>query len=69
MYYKGTLQQCTAYNDQVTFGEEYNTPTLRWENVTNHKNGIDFAILKHQNYESDMEQIENLEGWFDNTEL
>jgi hypothetical protein len=69
MYYKGTLQQCTAYNDQVTFGEKYKLPTVRWENVRNHKNGIDFAILKHQNYESELEQIENLEGWFDNTEL
>jgi len=69
MYYIGTLQQCIDYNDQVTLGEKYKSSTVRWENVRNHKNGIDFAILKHDNYESDMEQIENLDNWFNNNEI
>jgi hypothetical protein len=69
MYLKGTYQQCIEYDHEITLGEKYKSPTVRWENVSHHKNGIDFAILKHQNYESELEQIENLEGWFDNTEL
>jgi hypothetical protein len=69
MYYKGTKEECEAYNTKVTLGEKYPNGTNRYAYIKKHKNGIDFAILKHDNYESYMEQIENLDNWFNNTEL
>jgi hypothetical protein len=69
MYYKGTKTKCEDYNQLVTEGEQYTHPTNRYAYIKEHKNGIDFAILKHDNYESYMEQIENLDNWFNNTEI
>ena len=69
MYYKGTKQECEDYNTKVTLGENYQGSTTSWANVTSNQKGQGFAILKHDNYESDMEQIENLDNWFNNNEI
>ena len=70
MYYKGTEKECADYNKKVTLGEKYPNGTIRYAYVIEHKNGIDFAILKHDNYESDMTLINELPSdWYNNTEL
>jgi hypothetical protein len=69
MYYKGTKEQCEDYNTKVTLGENYQGSTTSWANVTSNQNGEGFAILKHDKYVSNMKQIENLDGWFDNLEI
>jgi len=70
MYYTGTKEQCEDYNTKVTLGENYQDSTNSWANVTSNQNGQGFAILKHENYESDMTLIDKIpDGWFNNTEL
>ena len=70
MYYTGTKEQCEEYNTKVTLGENYQDSTNSWANVTSNQNGQGFAILKHENYESDMTLIDKIpDGWFNNTEL
>jgi hypothetical protein len=70
MYYIGTKTDCLAYNDQVTLGEKYKSSTVRWENVSHHKNGIEFAIFKHENYESNMILVESLpNNWNNDNEI
>ena len=70
MYYTGTKQECEGYNIIVTEGENYQLSTNSWANVTSNQNGQDFAILKHENYESDMTLIDKIsDSWYNNTEL
>jgi hypothetical protein len=70
MYYIGTKMDCLAYNDQVTLGEKYKSYTVRWENVVRNENGPGFAILKHDNYESDMTLVDSLpDTWFKDSAL
>ena len=64
MYYTGTKQECEDYNTKVTSGEKYHGSTIKWDYVTEHQNGVEFSILKHDKYESEMEQIENLDSWY-----
>jgi len=69
MYYKGTKTECEDYNRKVTLGENYQGSTTSWANVTSNQNGQGFAILKHENYESDMTLIDKIpDSWF-NEEL
>ena len=70
MYYKGTKTKCEAYNQLVTEGEKYTHPTNRYAYIKKHKNGIDFAIPKHENYESDMTLIDKIpDSWYNNLEI
>ena len=70
MYYKGTKTKCEAYNQLVTLGENYQGSTTSWANVTSNQNGIDFAILKHESYESDMTLIDKIpNSWYNNLEI
>ena len=70
MYYTGTKQECEGYNIIVTEGENYQSSTNRWANVTSNQNGIDFAILKHENYESDMTLIDKIpDSWYNDLEI
>ena len=70
MYYKGTKTKCEDYNTKVTLGENYQGSTNSWASVTRNQNGEGFAILKHENYESDMTLIDKIpEGWFNNLEI
>ena len=70
MYYKGTKTKCEDYNAKVTLGENYQGSTNSWANVIRNENGEGFAILKHENYESDMTLIDKIpDDWFNNLEL
>ena len=70
MYYKGTKKACEAYNIEVTKDEKYKDSTNSWANVIRNENGQGFAILKHENYESEMTLIDKIpDSWFNNTEL
>ena len=69
MYYRGTKIECEAYNAIVTEGENYQGSTNSWANVIRNENGQGFAILKHENYESEMTLIDKIpDSWF-NEEL
>ena len=70
MYYIGTKQECEDYNTKVTLGENYQSSTNRWTNVTSNPNGEGFAILKHENYESEMTLIDKIpDSWYNNLEI
>ena len=69
MYYKGTKTKCEDYNTKVTLGENYQGSTTSWANVTSNQNG-QFAILKHESYESDMTLIDKIpDSWYNNLEI
>jgi hypothetical protein len=70
MYYKGTKTKCEDYNTKVTLGENYQGSTNSWANVTKNQNGQSFAILKHEKYESNMQEIEKIpDSWYNNLEI
>ena len=66
MYYIGTQAECTAYNEQVKVGEAYDgVYTTDWATPIAHPNGVDFAIVKHDNYEAELTIEETLGAeWF-----
>lgn len=70
MYYKGTQAECKAYDREVTQGEGYDgVYTMNWANPIEHPNGVDFAIIKHEDYSADMIEISQLSrDWFSNIE-
>lgn len=44
-----------AYNEQVKVGEGYDgVYTTDWATPIAHPNGVDFAIVKHPNYEAEL---------------
>jgi hypothetical protein len=64
-YYIGTKQECEAYNQIVTDGENYQGTTARWSEPIEHPTQVLYAIVKHDNYSSDMEEVEVLpENWY-----
>jgi len=70
MYYRGTKIECEDYNTKVTLAENYQGSTDSWANVISNQNGEGFAILKHENYESDMTLIDKIpDSWFNNNEI
>ena len=70
MYYTGTKQECEDYNTKVTSGENYHGSTDSWTNVISNQNGEGFAILKHENYESEMTLIDKIpDSWYNNLEI
>jgi len=68
MYYQGTKTKCEDYNTKVTLGENYQGSTNSWANVTKNQNKKDFAILKHESYESDMTLIDKIPDSWKNKE-
>lgn len=69
-YYISTnKQQCIDYNIAVSEEEKYINPTTGYAKVITHKSGVQFAILKHGKYPSEMEEIETLDGWFSDNEI
>lgn len=60
MHYKGTYQQCNDYDKVVTKGEKINATYPN----DNYANPIEidgeFYILKHEDYESEMELVNEL---------
>ena len=47
-YYKGTKQECDAYNSEVTQGEGYQGTTTKWAEPV--QIGNDYYIPKHPDY-------------------
>ncbi len=71
MYYTSTTKaDLEAYNTLVTTGEGYNGTTTNWATIVEHPNGLDFAILKHPNYDATLTIEESLGAeWYPNPEL
>ena len=72
MYY--TTQdrnELEAYNTLVVEGEGYDGVfTKRWATIVAHPNGLDFAILKHPNYDATLTIEESLGAeWYPPAEL
>ena len=70
MYYKGTYQQCLSYDKFVTETENINA----FHKGDNYANPVEingeFYILKHENYDSEMELVnelpqQDIEQWKD----
>ena len=70
-YYTSTTKaDLEAYNTLVTTGEGYNGTTTTWATIVEHPNGLDFAILKHPNYDATLTIEESLGAeWYPNQEL
>ena len=65
-YYTSTTKaDLEAYNTLVKTGEGYNGTTTNWATIVEHPNGLDFAILKHPNYDAELTELETLGAdWF-----
>lgn len=69
-YTSNNREDLEAYNAMVTINEGYNGTTQKWANVIEHKDGGQFAILKHEVHVSDsFQEVESLEGWFEIEEV
>lgn len=68
MYYTSkTKAELEEYNQLVTDGENYSSSTTNWAEVIKHPSGLDFAIIKHPNYDLELTFVESLsEDWFTN---
>lgn len=67
MYYTSTNKaDLEAYNKKVVWGENYDgVYTTDWAQVIEHPNGVDYAMLKHPNYDAELTLLETLsEDWF-----
>ena len=67
MYYTSTNKaDLEAYNKKVVWGEGYDgVYTTDWAQVIEHPNGVDYAMLKHNNYDAELTLIETLGAdWF-----
>ena len=67
MYYTSTNKaDLEAYNDKVVWGENYDgVYTTGWASIIEHPNGVDYAMLKHDNYNTELTLLEILsEDWF-----
>jgi hypothetical protein len=66
MYYTSqNREELVAYNEAVNTEEGYNGTTITWATIIEHPNGVDYAILKHKNYEAELTKLETLTtDWF-----
>jgi len=53
------------YNQLVNIGEKYNGTTNKWGEVVKHFELELYAIIINEKYTSNLEVIENLNGWYD----
>jgi hypothetical protein len=62
MYYTSKYKnELEAYNTLVVEGEGYDgVNTKKWATIVEHPNGLDFAILKHPNYDAELTIKESL---------
>lgn len=69
MYYISQNREALeSYNKMVVESENYDgTTTTTWANIIEHKQGNQYAILKHRKYNDDaLQLVEDLdESWFD----
>ncbi len=65
MYYTSiTKADLEEYNKAVNSSEGYSGTTTQWSEIIEHSNGLDFAILKHPNYDAELTTQETLsEDW------
>ena len=68
MYYIGTHNECQQYNELVTINSHYDgVYTKIWATLIQHPNGVDFAVKKHPDYPSTMQEVSALPAdWFVN---
>ena len=67
MYYTSDNKaDLEAYDNLVVVGEGYDgTTTKRWANIIEHPITGQFAILQHQKYQTDLQELVALsEDWF-----
>ena len=67
MYYiSDNKADLEAYNNLVSIGEHYDgRTTVRWANIIEHPITGQFAILKHEKYQTDLNTIDALSSdWF-----
>lgn len=67
MYYTSDNKaDLEAYDNLVVVGEGYDgTTTKRWANIIEHPITGQFAILRHQKYQTDLQELVALsEDWF-----
>lgn len=57
MYYKGTYQECLAYDQDVTANENY-YQNDNWANAIEIEG--EWYILKHEKYDANMELVNEL---------
>jgi hypothetical protein len=57
-FYKGTFEQCKAYDDYVTLNINYQGTTTHWSEVF--KIQEEYYVVRHISYPSDMEYVEEL---------
>jgi predicted RNA methylase len=60
MYYTGTLAECTAYDEQVIAAEKYPIKGDNWANPIEVPSLNCYAIIKHDNYISEMDTLDTL---------
>lgn len=57
-YIKSTKEQCEAYNNEVTQGENYQGSTTQWAEVQEIEGG--FYIAVHPDYTTELETVSKL---------
>ena len=68
MYYTSTNQNdLIAYVERVNVGEQYNGTTTTWANVIKHYNEDLWAVKTHPKYEEELDTLEVLDGWYEET--
>ena len=67
MYYTSNDRiELETYNDLVSQSENYDgISTTQWANVITHKDGGQYAILANSKYESTLQTVDTLDGWFE----
>ncbi len=71
-YYTSTNKsELEAYNTSVVQGEGYDgVYTTDWAGIIEHPNGVDFAIVKHDSYDTDLTEEESLGAeWFPSQDI
>ena len=66
MHYTSTnREELVAYNEAVNISEGYNGITTTWARIIEHPNGVDYAVLKHENYTASISTLSSLSSdWF-----
>ena len=71
MYYTSTNRsELVTYNKAVNNGEGYSGTTTEWAEIIEHPNGVDYAILKHENYTVSISVLSSLtDDWFSQSDI
>ena len=70
MYYISTnINDLIDYVEQVNQGENYNGTTTTWANIIKHYNEDLWAVVAHTKYIADLQTLDKLEGWTEQTEI